>query len=253
MLNRGGTFVTGIAFVLFLSQGLHAGWQDYAKPIGEVLNKGANTRDGSAGTSLSQQEMSGGLKEALSVGVERSINLLGRNGGFLNDSLVKIPLPGVLQKLEGGLRAVGQGELADEFIATMNHAAERAVPETASIFGETIRKMTLKDAQGILQGADDSATQYFRKNSGKKLAKAILPIVKQATEKAGVTSAYKNMVGKAGILGGMAGSSSLDLDEYVTEKTLDGLFLKLAAEEKQIRNNPLARSTDLLKKVFGAR
>lgn len=252
MLNRVGTVALGVAILFLVSQGLHAGWQDYVKPIGEVLDKGAKTGGTSTGSSLSQQEMNGGLKEALSVGVERAINLLGQNGGFLNDSMVKIPLPGVLQKIEGGLRVAGQGKLADEFIATMNHAAERAVPETASIFGDTIRKMTLQDAQGILQGADDSATQYFRKNSGEKLAQAILPIVKQATEKAGVTSAYKNMVGKAGFLGGMVDSSSLDLDEYVTDKTLDGLFLKLAAEEKQIRNNPLARSTDLLKKVFGA-
>lgn len=253
MLDRVGTVTGVIAILLFVSQGLHAGWQDYVKPLGDVLNEGASSSGSSPGSSLSQQEMTGGLKEALSVGVERAINLLGQNGGFLNDSTVKIPLPGMLEKIEGGLRAAGQGELADEFIGTMNHAAERAVPEAASIFGDAINSMTLQDAQGILQGADDSATQYFRKNSGEQLAQAISPIVKQATEQAGVTSAYKNMVGKAGFLGGMVDSSSLDLDTYVTDKTLDGLFLKLAAEEKQIRSNPLARSTDLLKKVFGTR
>ena len=251
MLKRSEVAAGVVAGLIFSIQGVNAGLQDYLKPLGDVLNKGSGTTTGATATSLSQQEMTSGLKEALSVGVRRAINLLGKDGGFLNDSTVKIPLPGMLQKVESGLRLVGQGKLADEFIATMNHAAERAVPEAASIFGDTIKNMTLKDAQGILQGADDSATQYFRENSGERLAQAISPIVKQATEKAGVTSAYKNMVGKAGVMGGLVDGSSLDLDKYVTDKTLDGLFLKLAAEEKQIRQNPLARSTDLLKKVFG--
>ena len=251
MLSRIGIAATVVAGFIFSFQGVHAGWQDYLKPIGDALDKGAGTTTGSPGASLSQQEMTGGLKEALSVGVERAIKLLGKDGGFLNDKSVKIPLPGMLQKVESGLRVMGQGELADEFIATMNHAAERAVPEAASIFGDSIKQMSLQDAKGILQGPDDAATQYFRKNSGEKLAQAISPIVKQATEKAGVTSAYKNMVGQADMLGGLVGGSSLDLDKYVTDKTLDGLFLKLAEEEKRIRENPLARSTDLLKKVFG--
>jgi len=258
MLSRAGVVAGVVVGFMLTTQGLQAGWQDYLKPIEGVLDKGAGntttttTSAPGAVSALSQQEMTGGLKEALSVGVERAINLLGQDGGFLNDSSVKIPLPGMLAKAESGLRMVGQGELADEFIATMNHAAERAVPEAASIFGDTINKMTLQDAQGILQGPDDSATSYFRENSGERLAQAIAPIVKQATEQAGVTSAYKNMVGKAGFAGGLVDSSTLDLDKYVTDKTLDGLFLKLAAEEKLIRQNPLARSTDLLKKVFGS-
>ncbi|MCP4283758.1 MAG: DUF4197 domain-containing protein [Gammaproteobacteria bacterium] len=251
MFNRTGIAVGMVAGLLFTAQGLNAGWQDLLKPISGALDNGSSATTGSPDvSSLSQQEMVTGLKEALSVGIERAIDLLGKSGGFLNDSAVKIPLPGMLQQVESGLRAMGQGELADEFIATMNHAAERAVPEAASIFGDTIKKMTLQDARGILQGADDSATNYFRENSGERLAQAISPIVKQATEKTGVTSAYKNMVGKAGFLSGMVDSSSLDIDKYVTDKTLDGLFLKLAAEERQIRENPLARSTDLLKKVF---
>ena len=252
MRSRAGIIAAVIAGFVFTTQGVHAGWQDYLKPIGNALDRGAGTTSGSPAATLSQQEMTNGLKEALSVGIERAIDLLGSNGGFLNDSSVKIPLPGMLQQVESGLRALGQGELADEFIATMNHAAERAVPETTSIFVDTIQTMTLQDAQGILQGADDSATQYLRKNSGEKLAQAISPIVRQATESAGVTSAYKNMVGNAGFLGGLVDSSTFDLDAYVTDKTLDGLFLKLAMEEKQIRENPLARSTDLLKDVFGS-
>lgn len=256
MFNR-----TGIALVVFTglvmnTSGPQAGLQDLLKPMGQVLNQGASSAAVAPSTTpssaLSTQEMNGGLKEALSVGVQRAIELLGRDGGYLNDKTVRIPLPGVLAKAESGLRMVGQGKLADEFITTMNRAAERAVPEAASIFADAIRSMTLQDAQGILQGPDDAATQYFRTTSGERLAQAIAPIVKDATEQAGVTSAYKRMVGGSGMLGGMMGGSALDLDKYVTDKTLDGLFFKLAAEEKAIRQNPLARSTDLLKKVFGS-
>jgi hypothetical protein len=236
--------------MLFSAPAGSSGWQDLLKPLGNALPLGSGG-GGTAGA-LSQTEMVSGLKEALGVGVERAIKLLGRDGGFLRDGAVKIPLPGVLGKVESGLRAMGQGALADEFITTMNRAAERAVPEAASIFGDTIRDMTLQDAQGILQGPDDAATRYFRQQSGERLTQALRPIVEQATAGAGVTSAYKKMIGKAGFLASLVDQRQLDLDSYVTDKALDGLFLKLAAEEKQIRENPLARSTDLLKKVFSA-
>ncbi|MCB1759999.1 MAG: DUF4197 domain-containing protein [Gammaproteobacteria bacterium] len=234
---------------LFSAAAGSAGWQDLLKPLGSAL---PTTGDRGGVAALSQTEMVSGLKEALSVGVERAIKLLGRDGGFLNDKSVRIPLPGVLGRVEDGLRMAGQGALADEFIGTMNRAAERAVPEAASIFGDTIRGMTLKDAQGILQGPDDAATRYFRQQSGERLTQALRPIVEQATAGAGVTSAYKRMIGKAGFLATLIDQQQLDLDSYVTDKALDGLFLKLAAEEKLIRENPLARSTDLLQKVFSA-
>ena len=127
---------------------------------------------------------------------------------------------------EGGERiaARGSGKLADEFIATMNHAAERAVPEAVLIFGDTIKNMTLKDAQGILQERMIQPHNIFVKTVERDLPRRYPLIVKQATEKAGVTSAYKNMVGKAGVMGGLVDGSSLDLDKYVTDKTLDGLF-----------------------------
>ena len=228
-----------------------AGWQDLLGPLGKTLApSGGGSSTAVAG--LSQTEMVSGLKEALGVGAKRAIELLGRNGGFLDDSSVRIPLPSVLGKVEGGLRAMGQGALADEFIGTMNRAAERAVPQTAAIFSDAIRNMTLEDAQGILTGPDDAATRYFRAQSGDRLAQALRPIVERTTASTGVTSAYKNMLGGAGFLGGLVDPRQLDLDSYVTEKTLDGLFLKLAEEEKRIRENPLARSTELLQKVFAA-
>ncbi len=231
-----------------VSVSAYAGWRDWLKPLEDAV--GPETTESVAG--LSQQEVASGLKEALDVGIQRAIELLGREGGFLNDPQVKIPLPDTLQQVEKGLRAVGQDQLADEFVTTMNRAAERAVPETLNIFGDAIRNMTLEDAKAILNGPDDAATGYLRKNGEGRLQQAILPIVKEATESTGVTSAYKQMMGSVGgFLGGFLDQDSLDIDQYVTTKAMDGLFLKLADEEKRIREDPVARSTELLKTVFG--
>jgi len=202
--------------------------------------------------SLTQGEMSGGLKEALANGIQDAIAKLGRDGGFLNNLDVKIPMPENLQKIEKTLRTVGQGAVADEFVATINRAAEQAVPEAAQVFGDAIRAMTLEDAGGILTGPSDAATQYFRRTSEDQLRQRFLPIVKQATEKTGVTVAYKNLTAKAGPAAAFLGKDASDLDGYVTQKALDGLFKMIAAEEARIRKNPAARTTDLLQKVFGS-
>jgi len=150
------------------------------------------------------------------------------------------------------LRTLGQDELADEFIGTMNAAAEQAVPEAADIFGEAIKDMSVEDAQGILTGPDNAATEYFRTNTETALTDRMQPIVEAATAKTGVTAAYKNMMAKAGGIGGMLPGGSTDIDGYITGKTLDGLFLMIAKEERKIRTNPVARSTELMQKVFGA-
>jgi hypothetical protein len=161
-------------------------------------------------------------------------------------------MPDSLSWVEKSLRDFGQDQLADEFVATMNHAAEQAVPEAAAIFGEAIQAMSMDDAKSILSGPDDAATRYFRKHTGAALSEKIRPIVTQATEKAGVTSTYKRMMASAGGLTSFLSHDAKDMDGYVTGKTLDGLFLMIAEEEKKIRENPLARSTELMKKVFGA-
>jgi hypothetical protein len=190
---------------------------------------------------LSNDQMISGLKEALAKGVQYA--------------QVKIPLPGSLNKVERTLRTVGQDHLADEFITTMNRAAEQAVPEAASVLGDTVKQMTLADAKAILTSTNTAATDYFRRTSTTNLHARFLPIVKQATEKVGVTAAYKRMTDKAGLGGfgaSLLGKESLDLDDYVTRKALDGLFLKIAEQEKLIRENPAARTSELLQKVFGA-
>ena len=209
---------------------------------------------------LSQDQMVGGLKEALGKGVEQAVASLGKTDGFLKDANVKIPMPESLQKVEETLRTLRQDKYADEFVTTMNRAAEQAVPEAATVLGDSVKQMSIADAKSILTGTNNAATQYFRRTSETNLYARFLPIVKTATEKTGVTSTYKRMTDKAsggfGGLGGLGGSllgqQAPDLDDYVTRKTLDGLFVKIADQEKLIRENPVARTTDLLQKVFGA-
>lgn len=227
-----------------------AGWLDW-------LIKPSGTQSGAAPVgvvkSLTEDEIARGLKQALSNGVAHAVAQLGKEGGFLNNLDVKIPMPEQLQQIEKTLRLLKQDKLADEFVATMNRAAEQAVPEAAAIFGSAVSQMTLADARAILQGADDAATQYLRQTGGDQLATKMLPIVKQATAQVGVTSAYKNLVQKAGPAASFLGVQNTDLDGYVTEKAVDGLFKMIAAEEKRIRENPVARTTDLLQRVFGGK
>ena len=197
-------------------------------------------------------EIAGGLKEALTTGVSTAVKLLGKNNGFLSEARVKIPLPKSLQKLEKGLRVAGQGKAVDDFVASMNHAAEKAVPVAIDVFVNAIKKMTFDDARNILfSKQDDSATQFFRRTSEETLRGKFRPMVEEFTAKTGVTQSYKTMIGKAGFAAQFLGKDATDLDGYVTQKALDGLFLYVADEEKKIRKNPLGRTTDLLRKVFG--
>lgn len=254
-MNRRQSLRLIIAGSLFASSAAKADFaSDLLKQFGGLVNGNGNSSTSSAGSSgLSQAEMAQGIKEALSKGVRTAINQLGKPGGFLDDAKVRIPLPGFLQKIDDVLRSLHQEKLADEFIATMNHAAEKAVPQAAEVFASAIKQMTFKDVEGIVKGPDDAATAYFRRTSSAELTRRFRPIVEQATNKAGVTVAYKQMMGQAGPMAQMLVGNNTDLDGYITGKALDGLFLKVADEEKAIRAHPYARTTDLLKKVFGSK
>lgn len=242
-----------LASSLTMTTGLvQAGWSDFLGDVLGDLSKPASKEDTTvtSNKALGNQEMINAVLEALEVGARRAIELLGKDGGYLNDQTVKILMPESLQKVDAVLRKLGQEKYADRFIASMNTAAERAVPKTTTIVIDAIKKMSLSDAKAILQGKDDAATQYLRQHTSEAMQKAIQPIVSATMDEVGVTSAYKKMISKADFLSSFVDKDSLDLDRYVTAKTLDGLFLKLAAEEALIRKDPLARSTDLLKKVF---
>lgn len=218
----------------------------------EGLGSGGAPQSPSVASGLTQGEMDQGIREALSKGVEVAVRQLGQEGGYLKDPQVRIPLPGYLQKVEGMLRTLGQAGLADEFVGTMNHAAEQAVPEATDVFLGAIKRMSLDDVRGIVEGPNDAATAYLRRSSSDELATRFRPIVEAATDRAGVTVAYKQMMDRAGPMGQMLAGDT-DLDGYITDKALDGLFLKVAEQERLIRTEPYARSTDLLKKVFGGR
>lgn len=251
MCTRYGVVVVAILLAGIFSSA-HAGLDDLWRSLQGGSSESKQESQPEKESTVSEWEAGAGLKDALSVGVERAIQILGKEGGYLEDAQVRIPLPDTVRSVGNGLRAIGQDEIVDDFIATMNHAAERAVPKTVDIFTDTIKGMTLADAKGILQGPDDAATRYFQKQSTPQLIEAILPIVKDATEEVGVTSAYKELTGEVSFLSALSDDDALDLDRYITNRALDGLFLKLAEEEKRIRENPWARSTGLLKKVFGS-
>ena len=198
---------------------------------------------------LSDVKIGSGLKEALKIGTQNAVNLTGRLDGYFVNQAIKILMPEKLQTMEKGLRAVGLGPQVDEFILSMNRAAERAAPAAKSIFWDAIGEMTFEDARKILAGSDTAATDYFKAKTTDKLTGAFKPSVDQAMNEVGVTRQYKELVGQFQSIPFMK-SESLDIDHYVVTKALGGLFYVVGEEEKKIRTNPAARVTDLLKEVF---
>ncbi len=202
---------------------------------------------------ISSDQVTSGLKEALESGMQKAVAQLGQSNGFYTNISVKILLPEKLQYVERGLRKVHEEQLADEFVATMNHAAEQAVPVASGVLLDSLRQMSLSDATTILASKNPTAaTDYFRKTTSTNLFDKFLPIVQDATGKVGVTSTYKKMMEKASFAASFFAKNSLDIDQYVTNQTLEGLFKMVGEEEKRIRENPQARATELLQKVFGA-
>jgi len=239
-----GVLILGLGLV----PGAQAGWRDMLDGLMED-DAVAQT----ASVALSNDEVIAGLREALARGARSAVQSLGHAGGYLDNAAVRIPVPEKLEVVETGLRRLGRGQTVDAFIGSMNHAAEQAAPLATDVFVDAIKRMSIKDARGILNGPDNAATRYLKRSSSAALTQKMLPLVQQATQKVGVTRYYKDLIGRAGLAAQFVNLDSLDLDRYVTGKALDGLFLMMAAEEKRIREDPLARSTELLKKVFGGR
>ncbi len=200
---------------------------------------------------ISNQDAVAGLREALVQGSGQAIGLLGKTDGFLGNPKVKIPLPPSLQRIEGTMRMFGLGRQADELVTTMNRAAEAAVPEARKLLVDAIRKMSISDAKGILSGSQDAATQYFKRTTSGALTERFLPIVRQATSKVQLTEMYNNYAGKAATFG-LLDTADANLDQYITQRALDGLFTMIAEEEKSIRANPMGSATNIIKRVFGA-
>jgi len=199
---------------------------------------------------LSDAKISSGLKEALKIGTENAVHFTGRLDGYFKNQAIKILMPEKLQTMEKTLRAVGLGRELDEFVLSMNRAAERAAPAAKQIFWDAIGEMTFQDAKKILSGNETAATDYFKAKTTDKLTTAFRPIVDKATNEVGVTRQYKELVGRFQSIP-FVKAETVDIDRYITTKALDGLFYVVAQEEKKIRTDPAARVTDLLKEVFG--
>ena len=230
---------------------------DFGTDLLKNLKKGtdqgavAPTGNGSRLDRLSDGDVVKGLKEALNQGAVSAVAKLGSRDGFLGNEKVKIPLPPTLQKAEGVMRSLGQGKVVDELIVTMNRAAEAAVPQAKTLLIDAIKKMSVQDAKNILTGGDDAATQYFRKATEPQLHDRFLPIVSKSVGKLGVAGKYNNVAGRAAQFG-LIDEKQANMQEYVTQKSLDGLFLMVAEEERAIRTNPVQRTGYWVKKVFGA-
>ncbi len=200
---------------------------------------------------LSQKDAAGGLKDALSQGAQIAVKQLGKPGGFSNDPDVRIELPGNLGKVAKKMKQFGMGAQVDELETSMNKAAEAAVPQAQAILLDAVKKMTVDDAKGILSGGQDSATQYLSKTSREQIREKFLPIVKSATDKVGVAQQYNKFAGQAATFG-VVDAKSANIEGYVTEQALNGLFEMIGKQEASIRENPAAAATSLAKKVFGA-
>lgn len=236
-----------LAALVFLAGSLPAA---HAEDWKDKLRQGISS---SSGKGVGEAEAGRGLKEALAQGVHRAVTQLGRQDGFYGDAAVRILVPKKLRGVADAARTLGAGRKVDEFELSMNRAAEKAVPVAADIFAEAVRQMTVQDALDIVRGGDDAGTRFFRRVTEDRLREKFRPIVAEATGRAGVTKKYKAMVGGNALAGALGGGQSLDLDAYVTDAALDGLFKVVAEQERAIRHDPAARTSDLLRRVFGKR
>lgn len=200
---------------------------------------------------LSNDEASSGLKEALNQGVAKAVSSLGAANGFFGNKEVKIPLPESLKKVEKGMKFIGMGKQSDDLILKMNRAAEAAAPEAKALLVSSIKQMSLADAKAILTGPEDAATQYFKKTTSGDMGKKFLPIVTKATEKVQLAQTY-NKYAEMGSKFGVVDKEDANIEQYVTNKALDGLYLMIAKEEAAIRKDPIGQASSLLKKVFGS-
>jgi hypothetical protein len=199
---------------------------------------------------LSDEKIASGLKEALKIGTENTVNLTGKTDGYFLNQAIKILMPEKLRTLEKGLRAVGYGPQVDEFVLSMNRAAERAAPAAKQIFWDALGQMTFEDARKILSGNETAATEYFKGKTTDQLTAAFRPVVDKSMNEVGVARQYNELVGRYESIP-FVKKETFDLDSYVVTKALDGLFHVLGEEERKIRTNPEARVTGLLKEVFG--
>lgn len=221
---------------------------DLLKGVGEASSK----KNSTPASKLSDQDVTRGLKDALVEGAGKAVSTLGRTDGFLLNDKVRIPLPESLQNVESVMKALGQGKRVEELKTSLNRAAEAAVPEAKTLLVDAIKNMSVADAKAVLTGGEDAATKYFRQATEAKLHDRFLPIVGKTVNRYKLTQQYDRIAGTAS-QAGLIGKEQANMSEYVTGKALDGLFFMIAEEEKAIRRDPLGRSSEYVRKVFGSR
>lgn len=200
-------------------------------------------------TTLSREEVASGLRQALEVGIKKGSSQASQTDGYYKNSLIRIPFPADVQKVENTLRKVGLGNEVDRFVMTLNRGAEDAAKSAVPIFVSAIKQMTIQDAWGILKGDKDAATQYLKRTTSTQLQNAFMPVIRQSLEKTNATKYYADLVNQYNQIP-LVQKVNPNLDEYATQKAMDGLFLLVAQEEANIRENPIARTTELLRRVF---
>jgi hypothetical protein len=223
----------------------------YAGPLDDALKSVKIPQIGGSGSGPDEATTISGLKEALSIGSGNAVMSTSKLDGYFANQAIKILLPEKIQTVADVLKKVGYQKQVDAFVLTMNRAAENAAPKARQFFVDAIKEMSFQDAMKILKGNETAATEYFKSKTFDKIYAAFKPPVAESMDKVGVTKSYKDMMGTYTKSVPFVKTESLDLDHYVTTKSLDGLFYMLGEEEKKIRTNPAARVTDLLKKVFG--
>ena len=241
-MKRGLAAVAGLLTALGVSAQL---------PKLDDLLKGAGIAPGASVGAADDKTNAAGIREALAVGTERAVKNLAQVDGYFGNEAVKILMPPNIRRVADVARMAGFQRQVDEFTLSMNRAAEAAAPLAARYFADAIRAMTLEDVRAILTGGDTAATEFFRRKTHDTLYAAFKPVVSQKVGEVGATRAYKDMMGRYEKGMPLASNQTLDLDDFVTRKALDGLFVMIGEEERRIRSNPAARTTELLKTVFG--
>jgi hypothetical protein len=239
---RRAAFLLVLCFALFALPSRAGLFEDIKKGIGSIAPQAGHD----------DSQVVAGLKEALTVGTGNAVSIVSLKDGYFSNQAIKILMPEKIQNVADVLGKVGYQKQVDEFILSMNRAAEKAAPQAKSIFVSSIKEMTIEDAKKILNGGDTAATEFFKGKTAGNLSEAFKPIISSSMNEVGATRSYKEMMGKYTSLPFMK-AESLDLDQYVTSKSLDGLFFMVGQEEKKIRTDPAARVTDLLKTVFGGK
>ena len=235
-------------FFLMATSPSHADWKKFLE---DFSKSGTTALSTSEGSDLSSDTIANGLKEALEVGTRKAVENVSKEGGYLNNPEIRIPLPPRVQQAAGLMRQLGLNKMADDFEQSINRAAEKAAPEATSIMIDAIKSMTIDDAHNILNGENDAATRFFEDRTRGKLAGLFEPIIDTSLNEVGATRYYNQLDDKLSSVPVVGQELDMDLQDYVTDQALNGLFVMLAQEEQKIRDNPAARTSEILQQVFG--